>query len=314
MKEEDFLTTIKSVIGNKYIGDDCAYLKDIGIIISQDNLVEDVHFSLKYTTIYKLGYKSAIVNISDICASGAKGKYMSVGLSLPNSTDNEFIKEFYNGLKCACTKYGYEIIGGDITGSKKIMISIAVIGTDKNVKISSRKNAKTDYVIVTSGTHGLSAAGLKLLKNNISPDNNNYSLYINSHLMPEAQADFSKIISENIKEDYAMTDSSDGLADALYKIAKESNKTIILDFNKVNNDKNLENLFKKDYKDLILYGGEDYQLVGAVPKEFADKYGLKIIGKVIDKEKNIPLKVINFDKQDLIIDNIDKCFNHFDKN
>ena len=146
MKEQEFLNIIKNTLKSDYIGDDCAYLKDLGIVITQDNLVEDVHFSLNYTNAYKLGYKSAMVNISDIAASGAEPKYLTIGLSLPKTIDNQFIENFYQGIKDA--SQNVEIVGGDITGSDKIMISVAAIGTTKNRKISSRSNAQVGYKII----------------------------------------------------------------------------------------------------------------------------------------------------------------------
>ena len=80
MKEKDFINTIKTVLNSKYIGDDCAYLEDLGIVVTQDSLVEDVHFKRCYITPYQLGWKSAMVNISDICASVAKPVYLTVSL------------------------------------------------------------------------------------------------------------------------------------------------------------------------------------------------------------------------------------------
>lgn len=304
MKEEQIINSIKSIIGEKYIGDDCAYLKDLNLVISQDNLIEDVHFSLQYTTPYQLGYKSTMVNISDISASGGRGKYITVGLSLPKNISIDFVKEFYKGLKDACGNI--EIVGGDITGSDKIMISITIIGTTNGRKISSRSNAKKGQVVVVSGEHGSSAGGLKLLQNNKDEKD-----LINAHLMPKAQVEFSEKISLNIKEDYAMMDSSDGLADALFKIAQSSDKTIIVDFDKVIFNKKLKEIFPKEYKDLILYGGEDYQIIATVSENFAQKYNLHIIGTVEEKQEDVILKIKNFDKEDLIINNLDKCFNHF---
>ncbi len=305
MREDDFIETIKTVIGDKYIGDDCAFLNDLGIVVSQDSLVEDVHFSLKYTTPYKLGYKSAMVNISDISASGGEGKYMTVALSLPKNTENDFVEEFYKGLKDACQ--GIEIIGGDITGSDKIMISVTIIGTTNGRKISSRANAKEGQVVVTSGVHGSSAGGLKLLQEN----RNLSSKLVEHHLMPIAQVGFSEKISKNIKEDYAMMDSSDGLADALFKIAKSSDKTLVIDFEKILFDKELKETFPNNYKNLMLYGGEDYQIIATVPEDFAKTYGLNIIGRVETKIENTPVKIINYNNDELIIDNLEKCFNHF---
>jgi len=305
MREDDFIETIKTVIGDKYIGDDCAFLNDLGIVVSQDSLVEDVHFSLKYTTPYKLGYKSAMVNISDISASGGEGKYMTVALSLPKNTENDFVEEFYKGLKDACQ--GIEIIGGDITGSDKIMISVTIIGTTNGRKISSRANAKEGQVVVTSGVHGSSAGGLKLLQEN----RNLSSKLVEHHLMPIAQVGFSEKISKNIKEDYAMMDSSDGLADVLFKIAQASDKTLIIDFEKILFDKELKETFPNNYKNLMLYGGEDYQIIATVPEDFAKTYGLNIIGRVEAKIENTPVKIINFNNNELVINNLEKCFNHF---
>ena len=304
MKEEAFLDIIKSVIGDKYIGDDCAYLKDMGIVISQDSLVEDVHFSLKYTTPYRLGYKSAMVNISDIAASGGRGKYITVALSLPKNIDENFIKEFYSGLNDAVKKYDIEIVGGDLTGSDKIMVSVTVLGTTEGRRISSRSNAKAGQVVVTSGVHGSSAYGLELLKSNKPVSDSERIKYITPHLCPEAQVEFGRTIAENIGEDYAMMDSSDGLADVLYKIATASDKTIVVDFEKVKYEKGLDS-------NLVLFGGEDYQIVATVPFDFAKKYNLDIIGYVAEKIENVPVKIENINGSELVINNLDNSFNHF---
>lgn len=261
MKEKDFINLISQITRSKYIGDDCAYLKNLDIVVSQDNLVEDVHFSKNFATPFQIGYKSAMVNISDICASGAEPKYMSIGLSLPKNISENFIKEFYEGIKQACDETGeIEITGGDLTASDKIFISVTVIGTCKNRKISSRKNAKEGYKIIVSGKHGLSGAGLKDLKEN------KQSKFIENHLMPKARVDFSKYISQNIKAEYAMMDSSDGLADALMQIAEQSRVLLSVDFEKIPHDKDLEKY--PNWQDLILYGGEDYELVACVPQNF----------------------------------------------
>ncbi len=271
MKEKEFIKLISNTLKSDYIGDDCAYLKDLGIVISQDNLVEDVHFSMKFTDAYKLGYKSAMVNISDIAASGAEPKYLTIGLSLPNNIDSNFIENFYKGLKKAAKNM--EIVGGDITGSDKIFVSITAVGVAEGRKISSRKNAKVGYKVIVSGEHGASAAGLK----NLFEGKQNK--FTDIHLMPEAQIDFSKNISQNIKTDYAMMDTSDGLMDALIQISEASDVMLDINFEKIPYDRDLEKY--PDYKDLILYGGEDYQLVACVPKDFEVKNSYEI-GSVVE--------------------------------
>lgn len=297
MKEKELIKIIKTTLDSKYIGDDCAYLKDLGITISQDSLVEGIHFDLKFITAYQLGYKSAMVNISDICASGAEPVYMTISLSLPNYVDENFVKNFYDGVKDACQNV--EIVGGDLTGSDKVFISITAIGKTENRKISSRSNAKDDYKVIVSGEHGNSAYGLKLLLNNEKQTKEN-EIFIKSHLIPVAQRDFSKQIAKNIKVDYAMMDTSDGLADALIQIAKSSNVLISIDTSKIPHNPKIS-------MNEVLFGGEDYQLVATVPEEFLEKISnYTIIGEVK------PSKMSGLEIDGKFFDNIDnKLFNHF---
>lgn len=294
MKEHKFISIIKNVLNSRYIGDDCAHLKDLGIVITQDNLVEDVHFSLKYVNAYQLGYKSAMVNISDIAASGAKPKYLTVALSFPEQINDNFIEDFYSGMKKACNMI--EIVGGDITFAEKLFISIAAIGSTKDRKISSRSYAKPGYKIIVSGVHGSSAAGLlELMNGQIN------GKFVEAHLMPKAQIEFSEYIATKISSDYAMIDTSDGLMDALYQISKASDVLMSIEFNKLPYVKDLENFI--NYKDLIFYGGEDYQLVACVPVEF-DVPNSYVIGTV----KN----GIGIEIDGIKIDNPEsKIFKHF---
>lgn len=264
MKEKDFISVIKRISGSEYIGDDCAYLKDLGIVITQDSLVEGIHFSLDYMTPEQLGYKSIMVNLSDIAASGAKAEYITVSLSTPPNIETDFVEKLYTGMQKACQEnnQNIKIVGGDITGSEKIFISVCAIGNTKNCKISSRKSAKVGYKIVVSGNHGSSTAGFKLLtEGKTTPEQ-----FIKAHLEPKAQILFGQKISNNITKDYAMMDTSDGLLDALSTIANESNVLLEIDFNKIPYDKEIEQF--ENWQNLILYGGEDYQIVAAVPKDF----------------------------------------------
>ena len=137
MKENDFINIIKKITQNSAIGDDCAYIRELGVVITQDNFIENIHFKKEWYSPLQLGYKAACINISDILASGGIPKYLTVGLSLPSYIDKKFIEEFYKGILSTST--GIQIIGGDITGSANgIFISITAIGTDNGRKISSR--------------------------------------------------------------------------------------------------------------------------------------------------------------------------------
>ena len=301
MKEKDFINIIKNTLNSKYIGDDCANLTDLGIVVTQDSLVEDVHFSLKYFTPYQLGFKSVIVNVSDVVASGTEPKYLTISLSLPNNIEEKFVEEFYKGCKAACG-YEVEIVGGDITGSDKIFVSVCAIGATKNHKISSRKNAKVGYKVVIAGEHGSSDIGLKLLqKGEFSPKE-----LVDKHLMPNAQVEFGRLVGENVKEDYAMMDTSDGLMDALSVIAKESGVLLEVDFDKFLHNSLIENY--ENWQNSVLFGGEDYGIIAAIPEKynFGTKIGTVKIGEGVDLHYNN--KIVHYSEQDVV----QKVFNHFE--
>lgn len=267
--EKEFIKLIKTTLNSCYIGDDCAYLKDLGIVISQDSLVEGVHFLRDKITPWQLGWKTASVNISDICASGAEPVYMTVAFSLPKGIGADFVKEFYEGLKSACG--GVEIVGGDITGADKIFISATVIGKTAGRNISSRANAQIGQKIVVSGPHGSSAAGLKLL---LEKKNEPANL-IKAHLEPVAQREISRAIATSQTPPYAMMDTSDGLMDALSQIAEASNVQMCVNFDEIPVDKEIK-IFS-DWRELVLFGGEDYQLVATVD---VPPDGTTVIGEV----------------------------------
>lgn len=311
MKELEFIQIIKNTLSKKsHIGDDCAYLKDLDIVVTQDTLIENIHFLTKFSTPYQLGYKSLMVNLSDIFAAGAIPKYFTISLSLPSNTSSGFIKEFYKACEDLSKEFDFEVIGGDITGAENISISICAIGLTVGRNISSRAYAKVgDYVVVV-GNHGSSAAGLWLLQNNID----RYPELIESHLQPVIQKKFSNEIATKITDKYAMMDTSDGLVDAVFKIAQASDVQISVEFDKIPYDKEIESVAKSanvDFKDWILYGGEDFQLVACVSEENLKKLtNYTIIGKVEKKNDNHFVEIDFGDNIQKITD-LEKTFNHF---
>ena len=321
MKELDFLEIIKKTLSkNSHIGDDCALIEELGIVVTQDNLVEDIHFSRKFSTPYQLGYRALAVNLSDIFASGAEPAYATISLSLPPSIDDIFIKHFYKACEDLSKKYDFEIIGGDLTGSNKIYISVCIIGAVNNHKISSRKNAKVGDYVVTTGSYGASTAGLWILKNYVTHKEIlarlfQTSNFISKYLNPIPQKNFSNEISTKSERDYAMMDTSDGLIDAAFKIAQASNVLLSLEFDKIPFDteiKELARMANVDYKDWVLYGGEDYQLVACVDSDNLKKLDTNytIIGKVQAKTEENFVQ-INYADSTEKISNLDKTYNHF---
>lgn len=262
MKEQEFIKIIKDLTKSPYLGDDCAYLKELGIVITQDNFIENVHFKTDWANPYQIGYKAAAVNISDVLASGAKPAYLTVGLSLPKNIDDNFIKELYRGIIAG--SYGAEIVGGDITGADCITISITAIGKSEGRNISSRSFAQAGYVVISNGEFGKSSKGLSELQKGIK-----YSENIKKHLEPILEPSFAEIIATNVIEKYAMMDTSDGLADALFQIAKSSNVKIVVS--------NIDGIF----------GFEDYNLIAAIPEKYLNLFdNYKIIGKVYEFDGN----------------------------
>jgi len=308
MQENQLIDIIKDILKSKFINDDCANLKDLGIVVTQDSLIEDVHFSLKYTNPFQLGYKSIAVNLSDIYASGAEAKYLTCSLSLPKYIDENFVKNFYKGAKSV--NPNVEIVGGDLTYGEKIYISICAIGKTNERKISSRSNAKIGYKIITNGVHGSSGCGLELLQKGLkNPEN-----LILAHLMPKVDDKLSKAIAENIRCDYAMMDSSDGLADVLFKVSKLSNLCAEIDFEKIPIDEEIKDF---DYKNKVLFGAEDYKIIAFVPDEFLktiDKTLYTEIGTMIEKKDENFIKVHfqDYDKNFTQKDIETMCFKHFE--
>lgn len=300
MKEKEFITIIKNTLNSPYIGDDCAYLKDLGIVVTQDSLVEDIHFSTKFISAFDLGFKAVMVNVSDVVASGAEPKYLTVSLSLPSNVKEDFVEEFYNGCKKACGN-DVQIVGGDITGSDKIYISISAIGKTLGRNISSRKNAKIGQKVIVSGIHGSSSAGLKLLlEGKNSPEK-----FIKSHINPVAQVEFGKNISTTVKEPYAMMDTSDGLMDGLSTIANESGVLLDIDFDKIPYDKDIEQF--ENWQDLVLFGGEDYQILATVPQNFQGGFEIGVVKEGLGVNLKLRDKIMHYSKQDVE----EKVFNHF---
>jgi len=266
--EKEFIKLIKSTLNSDYIGDDCAYLKDLGIVVSQDSLVEGVHF-LSNISPYYLGRKTAAVNLSDIAASGAEPLYMTVGLSVPKNINADFIKEFYNGLNSVYE--GLKIVGGDLTCADKIYISATIIGKTQGRNISSRKNAHVGQKVVVSGFHGSSALGLKLiLQGKNEPQN-----LIKAHLDPAPQLEFSKAIALTQKTPYAMTDTSDGLMDALSQISEQSGVMLDIDFEKIPVEKEVKEF--ENWENYVMFGGEDYGLIATIDSPTPN---MTVIGEV----------------------------------
>lgn len=316
MNELELIKKISQLIpDNSYIGDDTAYLEELGIVVTTDTLVEDVHFRLNTTTPYNLGYKSMAVNLSDIASDGAIPSYAFVSLSLPKYIDENFVEEFYKGMNELCAKYGVIIAGGDVTGSEKLFINITVIGKTNGLYPARRSNAKVGDIVITTGFSGLSRAGFELLENpkkyNDMPDTIREK-FILAHQKPTPYIELGRKILEKSQTAPAMMDTSDGLADGLFKIAQKSRVEIEIDKNLIPIDKDLEKIAGEKTFEWVLFGGEDYTLLACVNEKTAEELSseVHIIGKVTDNNPTGVVKII----PDMVITEetlINKAFKHF---
>jgi len=251
------------------IGDDAfaAILsKNKVLVVTKDMLVEDIHFRRRWIKPEDLGYKSMVVNLSDLAAmGGAKPLYALVGLGLPGDISVDFVDKLYIGLNKACSKYGCMIAGGDTVSTKKdIVISITLIGEMDKDKLVTRSGARPGDLVCVSGNFGDSAAGLHLLeKGRIKADSCGKKL-IQKHLLPVPRLELAKKLSET-GHVTSMIDSSDGLAASLKFITEKSCVGAEIDIEKIPVSKELLELSFKDRVvnplRLALGGGEDYELV-----------------------------------------------------
>ncbi len=289
------------------IGDDAAVLKfskNLFLLSTTDMLVEDDHFSLKYSAPEQIGTKAIEVNVSDIAVMGGLPKYALISLALPGNTSLDFIDSLYKGFNKAGKKYKISIIGGDITHSKQIVINIAMLGFVEKKNLCLRSNAKVNDLICVSGDLGKSSAGLELLLKNRKGKS------IKPHLEPKSRLGLARKIATHVN---AMEDVSDGLAQEIRNICNASkvgavifkekvpiSKTTIADAGKVN----------KDPYNFALYGGEDFELVFTIPGKKFQKLknfikGVRIVGEILPKNRGIYMLDNNKKKT------IGKGYDHF---
>ena len=290
------------------VGDDAAVINPEGkrVLVSTDMLMEGVHFDLTYVPLKHLGYKSAVVNFSDIAAMNAIPTQITVSIALSNRFSLEAVEEFYKGLKMACKAYNVDIVGGDTTSSKAgLAISITVVGLVDNEDIVYRNGAKEGDLICVSGDLGAAYAGLLILEREKSvfkanPDmqpqleGNDYLL--ERQLKPEARVDIVKILKESEIKPNSMMDVSDGLASEVKHICKQSKLGAAIYEDKLPIDQKTWDLAREFNMDPTLYalnGGEDYELLFTVPQSDFEKLKnipeVSIIGYTTDVGSGINL-------------------------
>ncbi len=307
----------------KGVGDDCAVLAfgdDKRVLVTTDLLMEGVHFDLQYTPLRHLGYKSAIVNLSDIYAMNGRPRQMTVSLALSKRFCVEDLEAFYDGLRMACDAHGCDIVGGDTTSSLTgLAISITCIGDVAKDKAVFRNGAKDTDLICVTGDLGAAYMGLQLLEREkgvynaqirearqrgedlsalppFEPDFSGREYLLERQLKPEARKDIIEALDKAGIVPTAMMDISDGLSSELHHICQQSHagcriyeERLPLDYQTAAMAEEL-NL---NVTTCALNGGEDYELLFTVPLTMHDSVsaipGVKVIGHITKPELGLQL-------------------------
>lgn len=285
------------------VGDDAAVVEKDELnttLISTDMLVEGVHFNLMYTPLKHLGYKSVIVNLSDIYAMNGKPEQITVSIAVSNRFPKEALEELYEGIQKACEFYNVDLIGGDTTSSLSgLMISITAIGVAPKDKVVYRNGAKENDLIVVTGDLGAAYMGLQLLERekevykanpNIQPDLDGFDYLLERQLKPEARKDVIGFLKELDVLPTSMIDVSDGLASEIFHICKQSKVGAHIYDEKLPIDTLVSTTaidFNIDPATCVLNGGEDYELLFTVKQEDFDKIKgnphMSIIGHITNE-------------------------------
>ena len=290
------------------IGDDAAVLEygEQQTLVTTDLLMEGVHFDLVYTPLKHLGYKSAIVNFSDIYAMNGTPKQITVSLAVSKRFCIEDLEQFYEGLKLACQVHGVDIVGGDTTSSVTgLAISITCIGVAQKEKIVYRNGAKETDLICVSGDLGAAYMGLQLLEREkavfegqkeAQPDFAGKEYLLERQLKPEARKDIVEALAKEGILPTSMIDISDGLSSELMHICSQSHTGCRIYEDRIPIDYQTAVMAEElnmNVTTCALNGGEDYELLFTVPLTSHDKVaamkGVKVIGHITKPELGLGL-------------------------
>lgn len=292
----------------KGVGDDAAVIDNNGFLtlVSTDLLAEGIHFDLMYTPLKHLGYKSVVVNLSDIYAMNGRPRQITVNIAVSNRFSVEALEELYAGIRLACERYGVDLVGGDTSSSQKgLLISITAIGQGEQGKVVYRNGAKVGDLICVTGDLGAAYLGLQILEREkqlflsnpgIQPALDGKDYLIGKQLKPEARRDMIDMFAQNHLVPTAMIDVSDGLASDLLHICQQSGTGAYIEESGVpiHPDAQLQALeFNLDPVTCALSGGEDYELLFTISPKDVEKVkylpDIYIMGEIVDAADGVHL-------------------------
>ena len=264
------------------VGDDAAVIDHFGkqTVITNDLLIEGVHFDLMYTPLKHLGYKTVVVNMSDIYAMNATPTHVVLGIGFSNRFSVEALDDFYEGVYAACAEYSVDLIGGDTTSSQKgFIVSCTAIGEVTPEKFVKRSGAGKGDLLCVSGDLGAAYLGLTLLEREkkiflespqVQPDLENEKYIVGRILKPEARKDIVEFFASANILPTSMIDVSDGLSSEILHLCKQSGVGCVLYEEKIpigEDTKMAAYKFHLDPTACALSGGEDYELLFTVKQE-----------------------------------------------
>lgn len=283
----------------KSVGDDAAVLSypDTDVLVSSDMLLEGVHFDLTYVPLKHLGYKSAVVNFSDIYAMNGTPRQITVSLGISKRFTVEHIDELYSGIRLACEIYGVDLVGGDTTSSRSgLVISITCIGDVAKGEAVGRDGAHDTDLICVSGDLGAAYMGLQLLERektasagmkDFVPRFEGKEYLVERQLKPEARKDIVARLAEAGIRPTSMIDVSDGLSSELLHICHASKTGCRVYEDRIPIDYQTAVMAEELNMNLVtaaLNGGEDYELLFTVPLHCHEQIkkidGIKVIGHI----------------------------------
>ncbi|MFM2138261.1 MAG: hypothetical protein RJA57_568 [Bacteroidota bacterium] len=299
------LQQASSVLG---VGDDAAVIDPFGrqVVLTTDLLVEGVHFDLAYTPLKHLGYKSVVVNLSDVYAMNAVPTQIILSLGISNRFSVESIDEFYEGVYAACRRYGVDLVGGDTASSQKgFIISVTAVGEVAPGQFVRRNTARKGDLLCVSGDLGAAYVGLLFLEREkkiflenpaIQPDLEGESYVIGRLLKPEARKDIIEFFEREQLRPTAMMDISDGLSSEILHLCRQSELGCVLYEDKIPVSEETRRAvfkFEMDPTACALSGGEDYELLFTIAQEDHDKLvmneQISVVGYMTEAEQGAHL-------------------------
>ncbi|MCX7605807.1 MAG: thiamine-phosphate kinase [Bacteroidia bacterium] len=290
--ELDFLTRLASkLLGTRPglvhgIGDDAAVWEwnnsHYGLI-SVDTLHEYWDFDRVYHAPRYVGYKAATAAISDICAMNGEPLFLVVSLGIPRHIIPSYMEDVYAGFRAVEEKYNVAVVGGDISGSRDLWLSVTVVGRVEKERITYRKGASPTHLLCVTGDLGGAYAGLKILQRekavflanpSVQPDVADFTYVVSRQLKPEARCDMVRRLRDLGIKPSSMTDLSDGLAVGLHALSKASGVGFHVYLARLpfhDQTQRVSELLDSPLSTFLLYGGEEYELLFTVPVEDYEK-------------------------------------------